>query len=339
MTSRRALIVGVGGQDGSYLTEILLARGYRVFGLVRHSVTQVPERIAHVADRVTLLRGDMVDQLSLIAAIQEAEPDEVYNFAGTSFVPESWDQPALTADYTGMGVVRLLEAIRLAGRGIRFYQASTSEMFGRPTAAPQSEATPFDPKNPYAVSKLYGHLMIERYRERFGLFAVSGILYNHESPRRGLEFVTRKITHGAAAISLGLMQSLELGNLGARRDWGFAGDYAKAMWLMLQQPAPSSYVIATGAAHSVQELLEIAFEHVGLDWRAHVAVDSSLLRPDEGDVLLVGDSTRAREELGWEPSIGFDELVRLMVDADLARLDPDRTYDPSLDWPRTQVPL
>jgi GDPmannose 4,6-dehydratase len=329
----RALIVGIGGQDGSYLTEWLLAQGYDVFGLVRQSTAQVPERIAHVAERVTLLRGDLIDQLSLLAAVERAQPDEMYNFAGTSFVPESWQQPALTAEYTGMGVVRLLEAIRLSNTSIRFYQASTSEMFGRPAAMPQNEATAFDPQNPYAVSKLYGHLMTERYREGYGMYAVSGILYNHESPRRGLEFVTRKIAHAAAAIALGLEQNVTLGDVSAERDWGFAGDYVRAMWLMLQQPEPSSYVVATGTLHSVETVAATAFEHVGLDWREHVLRDDAFVRPSDDRAHLVGDATRARSLLGWEPSIGFEDLVRLMVDADLARLDPERTHEPQLDWP------
>jgi GDPmannose 4,6-dehydratase len=332
VAGRRALIVGIGGQDGSYLTEWLLAQGYEVFGLVRQSTAEVPERIAHVTDRITLLRGDLIDQLSLLGAIERAQPEEIYNFAGTSFVPESWQQPALTAEYTGMGVVRLLEAIRLADPSIRFYQASTSEMFGRPASAPQDESTPFEPQNPYAVAKLHAHLMTERYREGYGIFAVSGILYNHESPRRGLEFVTRKITHAVAGIALGLEQHVSLGDLSAQRDWGFAGDYVRAMWLMLQQEEPESFVVATGELHSVEEVASIAFEHVGLDWHAHVVRDDRLLRPADDRARLVGDATRARTQLGWAPSIGFAELVRLMVDADLARLDPDRTHVPQLDW-------
>jgi GDPmannose 4,6-dehydratase len=336
---RRALVVGIGGQDGSYLSEFLLAAGYDVFGLVRHSTAQVPERIAHLADRVTLLRGDLVDQLSLIAAIEQAGPTEIYNFAGTSFIPESWKQPALTAEYTGMGVVRLLEAIRLTNPRIRFYQASTSEMFGRPEVAPQDESTRFAPSNPYSVAKLYGHLMTERYREGYGLFAASGILYNHESPRRGLEFVTRKVARAAAAISLGLGHEVQLGDLSAARDWGFAGDYVRAMWLMLQQDEPSTYVVATGELHSVQELVELAFSRVGLDWQRHVALDPALLRPDDDRARLVGNPARAAAQLGWQPGVSFAELVALLVDAEVARLDPGREYSPSLDWPRARAPL
>ena len=339
MPGRRALIVGIGGQDGSYLSEFLLARGYEVHGLVRHSTAQLPERISHLAGRVTLVRGDLLDQLSLMRAIEASRPDEIYNFAGTSFVPESWQQPALTADATGMGVVRLLEAIRLVGPSIRFYQASTSEIFGRPATAPQSEVTPCAPRNPYAVAKLLGHLMTERYREGFGMFAVSGILYNHESPRRGLEFVTRKVTHAAASIALGLEQEVALGDLGAQRDWGFAGDYVDAMWRMLQQDEPRSYVVATGVLHSVQDVAEIAFGHVGLDWREHVRTDERLLRPQDDGAHLVGDWTRARELLGWEPTLAFEDLIALMVDADLSRLAEDRTHAPDQDWPASQAPV
>jgi len=337
--SRRALIVGIGGQDGSYLSEFLLGRGYEVYGLVRHSTAELPERIAHLDGRVALIRGDLLDQLSLIAAIERARPHEIYNFAGTSFVPESWQQPALTADLTGMGVVRLLEAVRLTDPSIRFYQASTSEMFGRPITAPQDETTPFDPRNPYAVAKLLGHAMTERYRDGFGIFAVSGVLYNHESPRRGIEFVTRKITHAAARIALGLERELTLGDLTARRDWGFAGDYVRAMWLMLQQEEPASYVVATGELHSVQDVVETAFAQVDLDWRDHVSTDERFVRGRDDSALLVGDSRRARELLGWQPTVGFEELIRLMVDADLARYDGTREYGPELDWPTAQLPL
>ncbi len=337
--SRRALIVGIGGQDGSYLSEVLLGKGYEVYGLVRRSVAELPERIAHLHGHVQLVRGDLLDQLSLIRAIKTARPHEVYNFAGTSFVPESWQQPALSVEMTGMGVVRLLEAIRVTDGSIRFYQASTSEMFGRPATAPQHEESPFDPQNPYAVAKLFAHQMVQRYRDGFDLFAVSGILYNHESPRRGLEFVTRKITHSAARIALGLDEQVALGDLDARRDWGFAGDYVQAMWLMLQQAEPESYVIATGALRSVREVAEIAFAHVHLDWRDHVAVDERFLRRDDVPASLVGDATRARTQLGWRPEVEFDELIRLMVDADLARLDPELRYGPELDWPRARRPL
>ena len=339
MSARRALIVGIGGQDGSYLSEFLLGRGYEVYGLVRQSTAQLPERVAHLGDRITLVRGDLLDQLSLISAIERARPHEIYNFAGTSFVPESWQQPALTAELTGMGVVRLLEAVRLTDPSIRFYQASTSEMFGRPTTAPQKEATPFDPQNPYAVSKLLGHQMTERYRDGFGIFGVSGVLYNHESPRRGIEFVTRKLTHAAARIALGQEREVLLGDLSARRDWGFAGDYIRAMWLMLQQDEPVSYVIATGELHSVEDVAAAAFAHVDLDWRDHVRTDERFVRRQDDGAHLVGDAARARERLGWEPTIGFEELIRLMVDADLARADGSRDHGPQLDWPAAQLPL
>lgn len=336
---RTALIVGIGGQDGSYLAELLLGKGYRVYGLVRHAPSEVPSRLAHVADQLTLLRGDLVDQGSLIAAVERAQPDEVYNFAGTSFVPESWQQPLLTIDYTGMGAVRLLEAIRRTNPEIRFYQASTSEMFGRPQTAPQNEQTAVDPRNPYAAAKVLAHHMVERYRDGYGIFAVAGILYNHESPRRPPEFVSRKLARAAAAISLGLETSIALGDLTARRDWGFAGDYVRAMWLMLQQDEPRTYVIATGKLHSVEDLAEAAFGHVGLDWRDHVLKDDTLLRRDDDPAQLVGDPTLARERLGWEPSISFGELVALLVEADLARLDDEREYTAALDWPRAQSPL
>ena len=339
MDGRRALIVGIGGQDGSYLAELLLGKGYEVTGLVRQSTGQMPERLAHLAGRIQLVRGDLQDQASLLAAVEQSRPHELYNFAGTSFVPESWQQPALTLEQTGMGVVRLLEAVRVTDPSIRFYQASTSEIFGRPESAPQNEQTPPSPQNPYAVAKLVGHLMVQRYSDGYGMFATSGILYNHESPRRGLEFVTRKITRAAAAISLGLEQHVSLGDLSARRDWGFAGDYVRAMWLMLQQEEPVSYVIATGELHSVENVVEVAFGRVGLDWRDHVLRDESLLRPRDDHAQLVGDASRARAELGWEPSIGFADLIELMVDADLARLDPAREHQPTQDWPREQAPL
>jgi len=328
----RALILGAAGQDGSYLAEFLVARGYEVIGLVRQSGAELPSRIAHLGRHMKLVRGDLHDQLSLSAAVAQTAPREIYNFAGTSFVPESWQQPALTADSTAMGVVRLLEAIRQVDPTIRFYQASTSEMFGRPETAPQNEDTPFRPRNPYAVAKLFAHQMVQRYREAFGLYAVSGILYNHESPRRGSEFVTRKITRAAARIAVGDEHELRLGNISAKRDWGFAGDYVHAMWLMLQQPVPSDFVVATGLAHSVEDVLELAFGHLGLDWHDHVAIDPALLRPLD-EALLVGDASRARSELGWRPSVSFAELIRLMVDADVADLDPERVPRPEQDWP------
>jgi GDPmannose 4,6-dehydratase len=331
---RRALIVGIAGQDGSYLAEFLLRRGYEVFGLVRRSSGDFPDRLTHISEQITLIRGDLLDQLSLNSAIAQTKPHEVYNFGGTSFIPESWQQPALTSEYTAMGVVRLLEAIRQISPETRFYQASSSEIFGRPVEAPQDEDTPFNPRNPYGVAKLFGHLMAERYREGYGLFAVSGLLYNHESPRRGPEFVTRKITHAAAAIALGRASGLSLGNLEAKRDWGFAGDYVHAMWLMLQQHEPAqSYVIATGELHSVRDVLDVAFDHLGLDWERHVTVDSVLMRPLDNGPELVGRADRAREHLGWSPTLSFDGLIRLMVDADLARLDPAVRYTAALDWP------
>jgi GDPmannose 4,6-dehydratase len=335
----RALIIGIGGQDGSYLAEFLLGRGYEVAGLVRHSTSEPPGRLAHLGDRITLVRGDLIDQLSLMAAIQAVRPTEIYNFAGTSFVPESWEQPALTAEYTGMGVVRLLEAIRVLDPSIRFYQAATSEIFGRPQTMPQNESTPPDPRNPYAVSKLLGHLMVGRYREGYDLFAVSGILYNHESPRRGREFVTRKITRAAAAIALGLEREVSLGDLSAQRDWGFAGDYVRAMWLMLQHETPFDYVVATGVLHTVEDVCEVAFRRAGLDWREHVRVDERLLRPRDDRAHLVGDASRARTELAWRPTVGFEELIELMVDADLAQLDGEGRYSPAMDWPPALAPL
>jgi len=317
--ARRALITGITGQDGSYLAEFLLEQGYQVFGLVRRSSTVNFERIAHIQDRIVLVPGDLMDQNSLLMALQQADPHEVYNLAAQSFVQTSWNQPILTGDVTGLGVTRMLEAIRVFNPRIRFYQASSSEMFGKVQEVPQRETTPFYPRSPYGVAKVYGHWITVNYRESYGLFAVSGILFNHESPRRGLEFVTRKVSHGVARIKLGLARELRLGNLDARRDWGFAGDYVRAMWLMLQQDEPRDYVIATGETHSVRELVEVAFDHVGLDWRDYVVQDPRYMRPAEVD-LLVGDASRARTELGWEPTVRFEELVRMMVDADLERL-------------------
>lgn len=316
---KRALITGITGQDGSYLAELLLGKGYHVAGLVRRSSTLNFERIAHIQEEVELISGDLTDQSSLISALAAAAPDEVYNLAAQSFVQTSWTQPVLTGDVTAIGVTRLLDAIRIVDSGIRFYQASSSEMFGKVRAVPQSEKTPFYPRSPYGVAKVYGHWATVNYRESYDLFAVSGILFNHESPRRGLEFVTRKITDGVARIKLGLQQELRLGNLDAQRDWGFAGDYVRAMWMMLQQPKPDDFVVATGTPHSVRHLVETAFAHAGLGWEEHVVQDPRFMRPAEVD-LLVGDPSKAKQELGWEPEVGFDELVATMVDADLERL-------------------
>ncbi|SHI68740.1 GDP-mannose 4,6-dehydratase [Desulfofundulus thermosubterraneus] len=315
---KRALITGITGQDGSYLAEFLLEKGYRVYGLVRRSSVGNLERIKHLEKDLRLIPGDLTDQNSLIAALVEARPDEVYNLAAQSFVGVSWQQPVLTAQVTALGVTRMLEAIRTVNPRIRFYQASSSEMFGRAQETPQSEKTPFYPRSPYGVAKVYGHYITVNYRESYGLFACSGILFNHESPRRGLEFVTRKVSDGVARIKLGLAGELRLGNLDSRRDWGYAGDYVQAMWLMLQQDEPDDYVIATGETHSVRELVEIAFSHAGLDWQKYVVVDPRLYRPAEVD-LLQGDYSKARSKLGWEPRVSFPELVRMMVDADLAR--------------------
>lgn len=315
---RRALITGITGQDGSYLAEFLLNKGYTVYGLIRRSSTLNFERIAHIQDRIELVSGDLLDENSLITAIYQAEPDEVYNLAAQSFVPTSWNQPILTGEYTALGVTRLLEAIRIVNPKIRFYQASSSEMFGKAQTVPQNESTPLYPRSPYGVAKVYGHWITVNYRESFGLFACSGILFNHESPRRGLEFVTRKVSDGVAQIKLGLASELRLGNLAAKRDWGFAGDYVKAMWLMLQQDEPDDYVIATGETHSVEDLVSLAFAHVGLEWRNYVVTDERYYRPAEVDVL-VGDASKARRKLGWRPEMSFEELVRMMVDADLQR--------------------
>jgi GDPmannose 4,6-dehydratase len=315
----RALITGITGQDGSYLAELLLDKGYEVWGVVRRASTESYERIEHLRDRLHFAQADLLDQPSLTAALQQAEPDEVYNLAAQSFVPTSWTQPVLTAEFTAVGVTRLLEAIRQVNPAIRFYQASSSEMFGRVLETPQSEDTPFYPRSPYGVAKVYGHYITVNYRESYDLFACSGILFNHESPRRGLEFVTRKVTNGVARITMGLDDHLTLGNLDARRDWGFAGDYVDAMWRMLQQDEPEDYVVATGETHTVERLVQLAFDHAGLDRDAHVRTDPSLIRPAEVD-LLVGDPAKAKEKLGWEPSVDFEGLVRMMVDADLERL-------------------
>jgi len=316
MSERRALITGITGQDGSYLAEFLLAKGYDVIGMVRRSSTVNFERIAHIQDDLTLISGDLLDEGSMISVIAEHRPHEVYNLAAQSFVQTSFGQPVLTGDVTALGVTRLLEAIRVVDPGIRFYQASSSEMFGKVVEVPQTERTPFYPRSPYGVAKLYGHWITVNYRESYGMFATSGILFNHESPRRGLEFVTRKVTHGVAQIKLGRAQELRLGNLDAQRDWGFAGDYVEAMWRMLQLDAPGDYVVSTGETHAVRELVEVAFSHVGLDWQDHVKIDERFYRPAEVD-LLIGDPTRAQRVLGWQARTSFVELVQMMVDADL----------------------
>jgi GDPmannose 4,6-dehydratase len=316
---RTALITGITGQDGSYLAELLLDRGYEVHGMVRRSSTERFERIEHLRDRVTLHQADLLDQRSLVDALRAARPDEIYNLAAMSFVAVSWIQPTLTAEFTGMGVTRMLEAMREVCPDARFYQASSSEMFGKVRQVPQNEDTPFYPRSPYGVAKAYGHFITVNYRESYELYASSGILFNHEGPRRGLEFVTRKITWHAAAIKLGLVDELRLGNLDAKRDWGYAKDYVEAMWMMLQQDDPQDYVIATGVAHSVRDCLEIAFDEAGIDVDGHVVIDESLRRPAEVD-HLIGDASKAKRELGWEPRTSFEQLIRLMVDADLKSL-------------------
>lgn len=318
MTSRRALITGITGQDGSYLAELLLDEGYEVFGLTRRLSASNYWRIQHILDRVTLIPGDLLDQLSLIRAIEKSQPHELYNLAAMSFVPASWDQPMLTGEFNSQGVTRVLEAVRVVDPKIRIYQASSSEMYGKVREIPQTELTPFYPRSPYGVSKVFAHYITVNYRESYDLFAVSGILFNHESPRRGLEFVTRKVTDGVAKIKAGLTQELRLGNLDAQRDWGFAGDYVRAMWLMLQQEEADDYVIATGESHSVKELVEIAFGHAGLNWEQHVVIDPAFLRPAEVD-HLIGDASKAKAQLGWSPSVDFKGLVTMMVDADLKR--------------------
>jgi GDPmannose 4,6-dehydratase len=315
----RALITGITGQDGSYLAELLLAKGYEVAGVVRRTSHHSYERIEHLLDSVQVMAADLLDQHSLTTVLQETRPDEVYNLAAQSYVPTSWTQPVLTGEFTALGVTRILEAIRLVHPGTRFYQASSSEMFGRVTETPQRETTSFYPRSPYGVAKVYGHWITVNYRESYNLYAVSGILFNHESPRRGIEFVTRKVTDGVARIKLGLAKELRLGNLDARRDWGFAGDYVEAMWRMLQQPTPQDYVIGTGQTHSVRELVEAAFGHVGLQWEEYVRMDPKFVRPAEVD-LLQADPSKARRELGWSPTVSFQSLVAMMVDADLDRL-------------------
>ncbi len=327
----RALITGITGQDGGYLAEFLLEKGYDVVGMVRRTSTINFERIRHIQDKITLVQGDLLDQVSLINLLEKYQPEEVYNLAAQSFVPTSFEQPVLTGETTGLGVTRMLDAIRIANKGIKFYQASSSEMFGKVRTVPQNEDTPFYPRSPYGVAKVYGHWITVNYRESYGLFAVSGILFNHESPRRGLEFVTRKVTHGAARIKLGLADELRLGNLEARRDWGYAGDYVRAMWLMLQQDKPDNYVVGSGTTHSVRELCEVAFGCLDLDWEKYVVVDPKFYRPAEVD-LLVSDPSKARRVLGWEPIVSFQELVQMMVDTDLEALQKAGNHMPRLAW-------
>ena len=317
--SKRAIITGITGQDGSYLAELLLANDYEVVGVVRRSSTPNYWRIEHLLDRITLRPADLLDQLSLLRLIQDVRPHEFYNLAAMSFVPASWDQPLLTGDFNAMGVTRLLEAVRHVDPGIKLYQASSSEMYGRVREVPQTELTPFYPRSPYGVSKVFGHYITVNYRESYDLFAVSGILFNHESPRRGLEFVTRKVTDGVARIKLGLADHLALGNLEAKRDWGFAGDYVRAMWMMLQQPKADDYVIATGLSHSVSDLVDVAFRHAGLEWQKYVRTDPALLRPAEVD-HLIGDASKAKRVFGWQPKVTFESLIQMMVDEDIKRL-------------------
>ena len=319
MDKKVAFISGITGQDGSYLAELLLGKGYKVYGMVRRASVEKFERIAHIMDRIELIQGDLLDQYSLISALKKAQPTEVYNLAAQSFVPTSWAQPVLTSEFTAIGVTRMLESIRLVDPKIRFYQASSSEMYGKVLETPQTENTPFYPRSPYGVAKVYGHYITVNYRESYDLFAVSGILFNHESPRRGLEFVTRKVTDGVARIKRGLSSELRLGNLDARRDWGFAGDYVEAMWLMLQQDTPDDYVIATGETHTVKELVQVAFDHAGLDWEKYVKLDPAFIRPAEVD-LLIGDPAKAKKQLGWTPKVSFEQLVKMMVDSDIERL-------------------
>ncbi|MBD3298490.1 MAG: GDP-mannose 4,6-dehydratase [candidate division Zixibacteria bacterium] len=314
-----ALITGVTGQDGSYLAEFLLDKGYNVYGVVRRASTENFERIEHLKGRISLVQADLLDQLSIISALEEAQPDEVYNLAAQSFVPTSWAQPVLTGEFDALGVTKILEAIRQVNKSIKFYQASSSEMFGKVRQTPQDENTPFYPRSPYGVAKVYGHWITVNYRESYGIFACSGILFNHESPRRGKEFVSRKITDGVARIKEGLLDKLHLGNMAAQRDWGYAGDYVKAMWLMLQAREPSNFVIATGRMHSVEDLARIAFSRAGLDWKDHVEIDPKLVRPAEVDTLL-GNAARAKAELGWEPETSFEDMISMMVDADLERV-------------------
>jgi GDPmannose 4,6-dehydratase len=319
------LITGITGQDGSHLAELLLAKNYQVCGMVRRSSTENFQRIEHLRERLTLYQGDLLDQTSIARVLEQVRPDEVYNLAAMSFVPTSWEQPVLTAEFTALGVTRLLDAMRQTCPHARFYQASSSEMFGKVRETPQRETTPFHPRSPYGVAKAYGHFITVNYRESYNMFACSGILFNHEGPRRGLEFVTRKVTHGVARIKLGLAKELRLGNLQAKRDWGYAGDYVRAMWLMLQQDQPEDYVVGSGQTHSVEDFVQIAFDHVGLDWRDYVIVDPQFYRPAEVDVLLA-DPSKARRKLGWQPEVSFEQLVQRMVDADLALLRGENAF-------------
>ena len=319
MSRKVALITGITGQDGSYLADFLLTKGYKVVGMVRRSSTENFERIQHLRDKIELRQGDLLDQPSLLDVVKATKPTEVYNLAAQSFVPTSWQQPVLTAEFTALGVTRMLEAVRTVDPEIRFYQASSSEMFGRVRETPQRETTPFYPRSPYGVAKVYGHYITVNYRESYNLFACSGILFNHESPRRGLEFVTRKITNGVARIKLGLANELRMGNLDARRDWGFAGDYVRAMWLMLQQDKPDDFVVASGVSHSVRDFIEVAFAHVGLDWKKYVVIDPAFIRPAEVD-LLFGDPSKAKAKLNWSPEVDFEGLVTMMVDSDMEHL-------------------
>jgi len=319
MSSKKALITGITGQDGSYLAEFLLGKGYGVYGMVRRASVERLDRIEHIKERINFVQGDLTDQSSLDEAVRTINPEEVYNLAAQSFVPTSWNQPTLTGEVTGLGVTRLLEAVRKFKPDARFYQASSSEMFGKVREVPQTENTPFHPRSPYGVAKAYAHFITVNYRESYNIYAVSGILFNHESPRRGLEFVTRKITHGVARIKKGLQRELRLGNLDAKRDWGYAGDYVEAIWMMLQREKPEDFLVATGETHSVEEFVGMAFSHAGLDWKKHVVIDERFLRPAEVD-LLVGDASKARKELGWKPRVNFNGLVRMMVDEDVKRL-------------------
>lgn len=317
--AKKALITGITGQDGSYLAELLLEKGYDVYGMVRRSSMEKFDRIEHIKEKINIRQADLLDQFSIIKLLDEIRPQEVYNLAAMSFVPTSWNQPVLTAEFTAVGVTRMLEAIRAIDTKIRFYQASSSEMFGKVKEIPQSEKTPFHPRSPYGVAKVYGHWITVNYRESYDIFGASGILFNHESPRRGIEFVTRKVTHNAAKIKLGITNELRMGNLDAKRDWGYAGDYVKAMWLMLQQDEPDNYVVATGETHSVRDLVEAAFTYLDLDYKKYVIVDEKYIRPAEVD-LLIGDSSKAKKILGWEPQVSFDGIVKMMVDADMKSL-------------------